>query len=93
MKKNYVLLSLALTLASVAHSQKVLFDNVKGEVAGNADWVIDADTHDVYVSGSGVVSNGGTQSDAQRFPTPDQSTVTSTTAENYWEGGISAWGI
>ena len=93
MMKNFVLLSLALTLASVAHSQKVLFDNVKGEVAGNADWVIDADTHDVYVSGSGVVSNGGTQSDAQRFPTPDQSTVTAATAENYWTGGISAWGI
>ena len=93
MMKNFVLLSLALTLASVAHSQKVLFDHVKGEVAGNADWVIDADTHDVYVSGSGVVSNGGTQSDAQRFPTPDQSTVTAATAENYWTGGISAWGI
>ncbi len=29
----------------------------------------------------------------QRFPTPDQATVTATTPENYWKGGISAWGI
>lgn len=29
----------------------------------------------------------------QRIPTPGQSTVTSTTAENYWTGAISAWGI
>ena len=29
----------------------------------------------------------------QRFPTPDQSTVTSSTLETYWTGAISAWGI
>ena len=29
----------------------------------------------------------------QRIPTPLQSTITATTAENYWTGGISAWGI
>ena len=29
----------------------------------------------------------------QRFPTPDQSTVTSSTVETYWTGAISAWGI
>jgi hypothetical protein len=29
----------------------------------------------------------------QRTPTPLQSTITATTAENYWTGGISAWGI
>ncbi len=28
-----------------------------------------------------------------RFPTPDQSTVTSTTPETYWTGALSAWGI
>ena len=32
-------------------------------------------------------------SNPQRIPTPLQSTITSTTAENYWTGGISAWGI
>ncbi len=30
---------------------------------------------------------------AARFPTPLQSNVTSTTAETYWKGAISAWGI
>lgn len=29
----------------------------------------------------------------QRFPTPLQSTITSTTAPTYWTGGISSWGI
>ncbi len=32
-------------------------------------------------------------SSAQRFPTPDQSTVTAATPETYWRGAISAWGI
>lgn len=29
----------------------------------------------------------------QRTPTPLQSSITATTSENYWTGGISAWGI
>lgn len=29
----------------------------------------------------------------QRIPTPLQSTITSSTGETYWTGGISAWGI
>ncbi|MCW3127553.1 MAG: hydrolase [Bacteroidetes bacterium] len=87
------MIGLALTLTFSAYSQKVLFDNTKGESASNADWVIDADVHDLYISNQGVVTATGQQSDAQRYPTPDQSTVTSTTAENYWTGGISAWGI
>ena len=32
-------------------------------------------------------------SNPQRTPTPAQSTITSATAESYWTGGISAWGI
>jgi hypothetical protein len=28
-----------------------------------------------------------------RYPTPAQSTVTSTTAESYWTGALSSWGI
>jgi hypothetical protein len=28
-----------------------------------------------------------------RYPTPAQSTVTSSTAENYWTGALSSWGI
>ncbi|MFZ4620085.1 MAG: T9SS type A sorting domain-containing protein [Bacteroidota bacterium] len=29
----------------------------------------------------------------QRFPTPAEATVTASTAENYWTGALSAWGI
>ena len=29
----------------------------------------------------------------QRFPTPDQATVTGSTGETFWTGAISAWGI
>lgn len=74
MRKYYLLvLFFCLNLFS---SQKILFDNAKAEMAGNADWIIDSD--------------GGT---AQRFPTPAQSTVNSTTQETYWKGALSAWGI
>ena len=71
---------------------KVLFDATKAQMAGNADWVIDADEHDIGFS-NGVLNYNGNESDPQRFPTPDQSTVTDTTREDYWAGGISAWGI
>lgn len=32
-------------------------------------------------------------SGAQRFPTPDQSTITAATPETYWKGALSSWGI
>ena len=64
-----------------AHAQtarpRILFDATKAETAGNADWTIDEDT------------NGS----PQRLPTPLQSTVTATTAETYWTGALSSWGI
>ncbi|WP_162127408.1 hydrolase [Flavobacterium phycosphaerae] len=55
--------------------KKFLFDATKAETAGNADWVLDADTS------------------PQRFPTPAQSNITATTTENFWKGGLSAWGV
>lgn len=61
--------------AALVTPKKFLFDAKKAETAGNADWVLDAD------------------SSPQRFPTPLQATITATTPENYWKGGISAWGI
>ncbi|MBS1685467.1 MAG: T9SS type A sorting domain-containing protein [Bacteroidetes bacterium] len=73
--------------------KKILFDNTKAESCGNGDWVVDADLHDLYFSNSGGITNTGSQSDAQRYPTPAQSTITSLTPENYWTGAISAWGI
>lgn len=60
---------------TTATPKKFLFDATKAETAGNADWVLDAD------------------SSPQRFPTPAQSNVTSTTTESFWRGGLSAWGI
>ncbi len=57
--------------------KRFLFDATKAQTAGNADWVICENT-----SGTPI-----------RFPNPLQSTVTATTLENYWRGGISAWGI
>ena len=71
---------------------KILFDCTKAETAGNADWVIDADVHDIYWHPNALVGSGH-GSDPQRYPTPDQSTVTSTTAETYWEGSLSSWAI
>jgi hypothetical protein len=55
--------------------KKFLFDATKAQTAGNADWVLDADTS------------------PQRFPTPAQSNITATTPENFWRGGLSAWGV
>ncbi len=62
---------------------RVLFDASKAEMASNADWVIDADKHNL----------SGGESNPQAIPSPAQSGVTSSTSETYWDGGISAWGI
>ncbi|TGE09337.1 hydrolase [Hymenobacter fodinae] len=56
--------------------KKFLFDGSHGELAGNADWVLDVN--------SGVAS---------RYPSPDQSGISSSTLETYWTGAISAWGV
>jgi hypothetical protein len=72
---------------------KILFDATKAETAGNADWVIDADVYNVYWNNSGSYSLTGSEANGQQIPTPAQSGVTSSTAESYWTGGISSWGI
>ena len=93
---------LALTLAAgcllpAAHGATFLFDATKAEMAGNADWVIDADAHNLKVSaaadGSGTTGTGGNESNPQRFPTPDQTNIVASTSETYWEGALSAWAI
>ena len=71
---------------------KILFDGSKHEMGGNADWVIDADTHDLAIPAWSACTNTN-ESNPQRFPNPDQSTVTSATPETYWVGAISAWAI
>ncbi|HNY01018.1 MAG TPA: choice-of-anchor J domain-containing protein [Bacteroidales bacterium] len=72
---------------------KILFNSNKAESAGNADWVIDADLHNIGYTGGPPVAGTGTESNPQQIPTPAQSGITSSTAETYWYGGISAWGI
>lgn len=60
---------------------KILFDATKDEMAGNADWVIDAD------------SKSSGESNPQRIPTPAQSGITASTSETYWTGALSAWAV
>jgi len=97
-----ITLSLLLSLSAFASESsaqsvtrnKVLFDATKAQMAGNADWVIDADLNNVGTgAGGAMVVGGGTESNPQRFPTPPQSGITATTPETYWKGALSAWGI
>jgi hypothetical protein len=70
-------LLLPLATPAIAQQKTILFDAKHAQTAGNADWTLDEDSC-------------GT---AQRFPTPDQSGITSSTAETYWSGAFSAMGV
>jgi len=76
---SVILMTLALLVAtsSAAQQKSILFDAAHAQTAGNADWTLDEDSC-------------GT---AQRFPTPDQAGITSSTAETYWNGAHSAMGV
>ena len=85
-------LALGFLLAQPARAASVLFDAMKHEMAGNAEWVIDADLWDQNMpaypcTGTTNESNPG------RFPTPPQSGITAATPETYWTGGISSWAV
>lgn len=87
------LISLLLTATYIASAQtKILFDATKAETAGNADWIIDADTHNLDWN-PGPVTSGGNESNAQHYPTPAQSGITPGTSETYWNGSLSSWGV
>jgi len=73
----FSLSALLVSLPSQAQQKTILFDAMHAQTAGNADWTLDEDAC-------------GT---AQRFPTPDQSGITSATAETYWSGAFSAMGV
>jgi hypothetical protein len=60
-----------LLIATAAFSQKILFDATKVEMAGSADWVIDADVHNLYTNNA--LNIGGAESNPQRYPLPLQS--------------------
>lgn len=93
--KSVLLLLLIVSFSSKAQN-KILFDATKGEMSGNGDWVIDADTHNIFFSSSThlpYVSGTGGQSNPQRIPTPAQSGITSNTIETYWNGALSALAV
>ena len=92
---NHICISTILTLSFInAQAQtKILFDATKAEMAGNADWVIDADLTNLHFNPTPYVGSSGSQSNPQRIPTPAQSGITSSTAETYWTGALSSWGI
>ncbi len=81
-----------LLIGSIANAQvKILFDATKVQMAGSADWVIDADVHNLYTNNT--LTTTGTESNPQRTPTPAQSTITASTPETYWNGALSHWAI
>ena len=84
---------LVLVFSFFSNAQKILFDATKSQMAGNADWVIDADSHNIFTSSGPSQSGGGTESNPQRYPTPAQSGITSTTSETFWNGALSYWAI
>jgi hypothetical protein len=74
-------------------SPAILFDNRKAETAGNADWIIDADAHNLNFPASGTIGTTGTESNAQRIPMPAQSGIVASTPETYWNGALSALAV
>jgi hypothetical protein len=96
MKSVCLSLFLALSLPFFAFSQtnKVLFDASSAQMAGNADWVVDADLWNIGFNSSGLaVPGSGNESNPAGIPTPAQSGITSSTAETYWKGALSSFGV
>jgi Secretion system C-terminal sorting domain len=92
MKKNFLLI-IVLFSVTINAQIKILFDASKAQMAGNADWVIDADLHNLGLSSGPALLGSGTESNPQRIPTPAQSGITATTSETYWNGALSSWAI
>ncbi len=87
---------LLITSIKANSQQKILFDATKAEMAGSADWIIDADAHNIYFNSTThlpYTSGSGGASNPQRIPTPAQSGVTSSTVETYWDGALSALAV
>jgi hypothetical protein len=96
--KFYITLLLSLICHLAGSAQvKILFDATKAEMAGSADWVIDADSHNIYFSSTThlpYASSGTTGgSNPLRYPSPAQSGITTSTTEDFWQGALSYWAI
>jgi hypothetical protein len=62
---------------------KILFDASKAETAGNADWVIDANTHNLGFNNGPAVIGQGDESNPQQIPSPAQTGINGSTSETY----------
>ncbi len=92
MRRFVFFLAVVFFSTKILFSQKILFDCTKAESDANADWVIDADQHNMDWT-PGPNFNTGNEANPQRFPNPSQDNVTSSTSESYWNGANSAWAI
>lgn len=81
MKKLLCIIIMMALVTPGAFAARFLWDFTKHESAANSDWVIDTD------------SSYGGESDAQRYPSPNQSTINAGTHETYWKGANSEWAI
>ncbi|MCX6313072.1 MAG: hypothetical protein NT084_15740 [Bacteroidetes bacterium] len=80
MKKYFFVI--ILFVSTLAYSQtniKILFDATRAEMAGNADWVIDASTHNIGFSNGPAVTGQGNESNPAIIPSPAQSGVNANT--------------
>jgi len=93
MNRIIILIALIVTINFSKAQTKILFDATKAEMAGNGDWVIDADLHNLKANSNGTVTTGGSDSNPTRIPTPAQSGITANTSETYWTGALSAWAV
>src|SRR5213080_661371 len=86
---------LVLLATSASAAPTILFDATKAEMAGNADWVVDANTRNLGVNSTThkMTAGLGNESNPQRVPTPLASSIKSTTTEMYWSGALSSWGV
>ncbi len=91
MKQIFIFVFAVIASISGFSQTKILFDATKAETAGNADWVIDADNFNLDYTPNATL--GGNEANAQKTPTPAQANITSSTGQDYWKGGISAWGV
>lgn len=81
-----------LCVAPAAFAADVLFDASKRPMAGNADWVVDADFWDLVLPAYPCTGDTS-ESNPSRFPTPPQAGVVASTPGTYWTGAISSWAV
>lgn len=64
---------------------------IKGASAGTKKFLFDNTKAETAGNADWVIDEDNSK--PQRIPTPAQSTITASTAETYWTGALSSWGI